>query len=500
MAHSICTRFGTGATDTFTLSFSLGYLQQGEVSCMVAGESVPRALTFLSTNLVRVGGPYVANGLAVNFYRTVPKDAFYINFDDGDVMTEENLAIAFKQNMMATHEALDAIGQVSPNESRALRVPPGETITDMPSYANMQSKLLFFDELRRPVGYDPDSVAMGIPGVDTVGTIELKIDAVETENIKNVQVTEPKIADASLSTRLFVPDSIPAGILKAQAVTLANINFGGMRIPCQANVEFYVIAGGNDSGPGTLANPLGTIAEAWHRLRFVYDGRGFTAKIWVIGLGNTPADLNGAPHGFNGSVVIEGYGTSSTISTWYTVGFSGGNTKSIQAGPNAHIFVRRLTVGNSAGHGLVAWWNNSILEYENIAFATCNSAGNHIWATQGGMIEGYNTNVIIGPMGAHISASHGGRYRSTAGGGTGQITYLINPITMGLAFAHALNGEIVLTGTPSVGGAFNPNGVVCNGPQWTRIGYAGAIQSYGLQTPASGDFMGSIAGSHGPNT
>ncbi len=360
---------------------------------------------------------------------------------------------------------------------RALRVPDGETVGDLPAVIDRAGKVLGFDELGRPAPYVTDPIPLAQPGVDTVGTLELKINSIEEENYKT----------GSVSNRAM-------GLL---AVALANIDFTNMRLPCQGNVDLYVSVLGNDANTGTLASPLRTGNEAWRRLRDHYDGRGAIATIWIMGLGNTPIDVTGHCTTFL-QVFIQGYGTDlATDATWVNVGFADTGTNAIKLGKNAQAWVRGLTVANSAGHGLVAWWSGSILEYSSIRFGQCEpSSGNHIWATQGGQIEGYGYSVIHGGAGSHIQASHGGRFRSTT-----QVTYAGAPITFGLTFAYALNGEIVLTGTPPLGGAFNPNGFTVNGPPWYRVGYAGAIQAYGLQTPTAGDFMGiSGGGGHGPNT
>jgi hypothetical protein len=99
------------------VNFALDYLLESDVTCRVGNETdgsgAPqyRAITFLTTNLIQVGGAPAGNGIAVTFDRTVDKSVLRVDYNNGDQLDEDNLMIAQKQAMMAVHEVLD--GRIS---------------------------------------------------------------------------------------------------------------------------------------------------------------------------------------------------------------------------------------------------------------------------------------------------------------------------------------------------------------------------------------------------
>lgn len=113
MAYSRVVAIGDGSTTQFAVNFALDYLLESDVTCRVgtetdgSGDPLYRTITFLSTNLLQVGGAPAANGVHVVFERTVDKDNLRIDYHNGDELDEDNLMIAQKQAMMAVHEVLD---------------------------------------------------------------------------------------------------------------------------------------------------------------------------------------------------------------------------------------------------------------------------------------------------------------------------------------------------------------------------------------------------------
>jgi hypothetical protein len=113
MAYSRAVAIGNGSGTQFAVNFALDYLEESDVKCRVgtetdgSGNPLYRNLTFLSTNLIQVGGAPAGNGVLVVFERTVDKAALRIDYNNGDQLDEDNLMTSQKQLMMAVHEVLD---------------------------------------------------------------------------------------------------------------------------------------------------------------------------------------------------------------------------------------------------------------------------------------------------------------------------------------------------------------------------------------------------------
>jgi hypothetical protein len=95
------------------VNFALDYLNEEDVKCRVdnetdgSGDPLYRPITFLSTNLLQVGGAPAGVGLRVVFERTVAKDSLLVDYHNGDQIDEDNLSIMQKQALMAMQEIAD---------------------------------------------------------------------------------------------------------------------------------------------------------------------------------------------------------------------------------------------------------------------------------------------------------------------------------------------------------------------------------------------------------
>jgi hypothetical protein len=113
MANSIITYTGNGVNTQFALNFTLGILDREHVKCRVGsevdglGDPVYRTLEWVTDGLVNVQGTVPANGQAVVFTRTVPKDELVHDYENGAAIEESNLDDSNKQSLMAIHEFLD---------------------------------------------------------------------------------------------------------------------------------------------------------------------------------------------------------------------------------------------------------------------------------------------------------------------------------------------------------------------------------------------------------
>lgn len=104
---------GDGTTDTFTVSFALGWLERTDITAWVEGEfdggggKVFRTITFLTDTLLKISGAPAGAGVNVIFTRTVTDQHLIVDYEDGDIMNEENLNTAQKQALMLIHQVLD---------------------------------------------------------------------------------------------------------------------------------------------------------------------------------------------------------------------------------------------------------------------------------------------------------------------------------------------------------------------------------------------------------
>lgn len=102
---------GNGVQTDFSIPFALGYLKESDITCQVddevdgLGGPMYRSIEFLTPTFVRVSGA-PADTKAV-FTRTVDREALLVDFEDGDILNEENLNTAQKQAIMLVHETLD---------------------------------------------------------------------------------------------------------------------------------------------------------------------------------------------------------------------------------------------------------------------------------------------------------------------------------------------------------------------------------------------------------
>jgi hypothetical protein len=113
MALSKIIKIGNGVTNQFAVSFELGYINQDDITAQVGGEvdglgaPLYRTITFLTPELLQISGAVPGNGVPVEFVRTVPSDLLLVNYEDGDIVNDENMNTAQKQAMMLIHQLLD---------------------------------------------------------------------------------------------------------------------------------------------------------------------------------------------------------------------------------------------------------------------------------------------------------------------------------------------------------------------------------------------------------
>lgn len=113
MSLSIIVYDGDGVTNQFTIPFALGYITEADITCRVGeevdggGDPVYRPITFISEELVEVGGDVPGDGVKVVFLRSVAREQLLVDYEDGSILNEDNLNLSQKQLIMLIHECLD---------------------------------------------------------------------------------------------------------------------------------------------------------------------------------------------------------------------------------------------------------------------------------------------------------------------------------------------------------------------------------------------------------
>lgn len=113
MALSVIVIPGDGVTTQFSIPFALGYIKENDITARVGdeqdatGNPIYRTLTFLSPTSVVVSGAPAPIGTNIVFSRTVEREKLLVDYEDGDIINEDNMNTAQRQAIMLVHEVLD---------------------------------------------------------------------------------------------------------------------------------------------------------------------------------------------------------------------------------------------------------------------------------------------------------------------------------------------------------------------------------------------------------
>jgi len=180
----------SGGDRTFTIALALGYIKEADIQVYVAGEvdgegaQTYRTFTFDSEFVVNVTEA-LDNPSTVTVERTVDPDAFEIDFEDGDDVTNRNVMIAFRQNFHLMQEILDGRVDGIDIDARATDAETAATASAASAAEAAASAALI----------DSDEVIVRDGSVDFTGTIT------------GVAPT----SDLHLSTKKYVDDSVGGG-------------------------------------------------------------------------------------------------------------------------------------------------------------------------------------------------------------------------------------------------------------------------------------------------
>jgi hypothetical protein len=163
--YSINEFIGDGERISWEISFDGGYLDKSHVKAITLDfDSNREEISFEWTNdNTIVINPPVSYGWRLILFRETPKDSPLADFNDGAIISEDNLDRNAKQAIFVAAEATDrgegALAELAP---RALLVPAGEIAPTLPPRTQLYGKALAVDLRGRIVGAD---LVYGIGGV-----------------------------------------------------------------------------------------------------------------------------------------------------------------------------------------------------------------------------------------------------------------------------------------------------------------------------------------------
>lgn len=272
---------GDGNADrTFEINFSGGYIKDEHVKAYMmpygTADYEYLTLTFINESTVRLSAA-VPVGWTVTIYRDTPKDVPLASFTDGALITAASLDRNAEQAIFGVaemvdrfnatqesvdlsldiaNEAMDVAEQANTNSiqaieiakvsERAIRVPAGESVNDIPDAVNRAGKLLAFNAsgdvfVASPVSGDATDVLLTLNGENgaglvgsTSGTVQGSLDALAQ-------------ADVDLDTRIDAHITALQSVYGSSLVGVASYadvrNYTG-------NASRLVVKGRSTSGDG----------------------------------------------------------------------------------------------------------------------------------------------------------------------------------------------------------------------------------------------------------
>ena len=243
----------TDGGDTFLVPWPA--LQRLNVSFTLDGEVLdPSEYTWLTPGEIKLN-TVPASGLDWSITRETPVDEPVVVFGPGN-LTSTNLNDAHKQHL---YYAQERKFQGDDTAARALMVPSGETILNLPNVAGRASSALGFNSLGQPVALPLDPVSIGVPGPETVDDVHMVAGGVRERALKTNMVTMSFASRALMAA--FTPRTQSAAIMYGEA------GRRGEFVWQSGDLSAYVT---NDPGQGVYVPPASApsgASGAWVRLR-----------------------------------------------------------------------------------------------------------------------------------------------------------------------------------------------------------------------------------------
>jgi hypothetical protein len=116
MAFSVNTPVGDGTTIQFAVNFVNGLFSRESVSVFVDGEvdglgdPITRSFTWINDGLIELDGAAPGDGVSIEIRRIMDKTEPAVDFQDGEILTEETADRGLDHLLNSIHELLDGYG------------------------------------------------------------------------------------------------------------------------------------------------------------------------------------------------------------------------------------------------------------------------------------------------------------------------------------------------------------------------------------------------------
>ncbi len=183
MAYSHVTYAGDGGTGPFAVPFA--YIDASHVAVTV--NDVAASFTWPTSSTIQLGAA-ASSGASIVIRRTTPRDAPIVDFEDGAILTEADLDLAFLAALYQVQEAFDKIDE-------GVTVLEGAAIADG---AITTAKLA--DLAATAAKLATGAVTNAKLAADAVSSDKIAANAVSTAKIPDAAITTAKIADGAVTT------------------------------------------------------------------------------------------------------------------------------------------------------------------------------------------------------------------------------------------------------------------------------------------------------------
>ena len=254
---------GNGTEVNFSISFS--YILTSDIDVTVAGvtKTLGTHYTISGSTVTFTSGNVPANGAAIKFQRDTSISTKAVDFQDGSVLTEQDLDNNTNQVLFAQQEITDKLGGIEEgatadqtiSEIKGLIAGSPLDASHLAANSVDSSELVdgsvdtshLADDAVTAAKIANSAVTSDAINSSAVGTFAIGDNAVLTAKIANSQVTEAKLADPAVSTNKIhdlavtaakiANETITSGKLASNSVTTPKIQDGSILTAKIANSQ-----------------------------------------------------------------------------------------------------------------------------------------------------------------------------------------------------------------------------------------------------------------------